>query len=226
MVTAHRSRSLSRTVRIHISPGRLKINARQHLHAHHECTSDVPPLPEDPEHHTPLVRHFLTTSTRTDCTRREGTSTPRLQIRKALVRPFRLYHDPAIPPRIDEPRAMIGARSYVGHGRYADGLVGGRWGDRECRAVNPADDHVVASLRSVKVTMRSSYRGQRSKMTGVRLGSRPVLQQLQVLRNLLAPRRDVDMADRVAASLRTDDAVEVRRRERECRQVLWKVANT
>ena len=54
----------------------------------------------------------------------------------------------------------------------------------------------------------------------VRLGLHPVLEQLQVRRDLLAPRRNVNVADRVPHAHRPDDAVEVRRWERERRQVL------
>lgn len=56
--------------------------------------------------------------------------------------------------------------------------------------------------------------------------TRPALEQLQVFRNLRSPRRDVEMADRAAAFLRTSDAGEVRAGKRERRQVLRKVANT
>ena len=55
-----------------------------------------------------------------------------------------------------------------------------------------------------------------------RLGADAVLKQLQVGRNLLAPRRKVDIANGVAG--RADDTMEVRRWERQRMDVLRSLA--
>lgn len=62
--------------------------------------------------------------------------------------------------------------------------------------------------------------------SNIRLRLHPVLQQLEVRRNLLAPGGDIDVANRVPAPHRPNNPVEVRGREGQGRQILRQVART
>lgn len=105
------SRSLSVTVLIQISPGRL----RGWTSALTSCATPkiyhIPPLSKYSEHAPPLFRPCCTLRAdvqdrvRTHGTCRERTATPLLQVGEALVRPFSLDDDCTKPARINEPSA-------------------------------------------------------------------------------------------------------------------------
>jgi len=155
-------------------------------------------------------------------------TTPFLEVSQGFIGPLRLHNNRAIPPRIN--KHVLRLRDGYSRDWYLTTRV--RWWWRilpsrrpegERRAVNPTYYVMIGSLRSAHKSVISADKSpHKQKNDNARLSPDPILQQLQIRSNLLSPRADIDMHDRITdRRSRAYDPMEVGRRESQSREILW-----
>jgi hypothetical protein len=153
-------------------------------------------------------------------------TTPFLEVSQSFIGPLRLHNNRPIPPRVNKHVLRLRDRysrnlcltTGVGWWRR---ILPSRRPDGERRPVNPTYYVMIGSLRSAQKAL-SADKSSQNKERYARLSSDPILKQLQIRSNLLSPRVDIDVHDRITDRWsRAYDPMEIGRRERQSREILW-----
>lgn len=194
----------------------------------HTHTSHAPLFAQDPPHPPILLFLFIAHlgGKRLRSRRKHARPAARLKICKSFVRPFRLQHHGSVPAGIDKEAIRVrNLNTQCARTGLHLSLVwrNGR-ADRKRRVVYPTNHVVQCPVRTVPTRVSKQTFNPNSHKHS-RLRSCSVLQQLQVGRNLASPWTYVNVDDRIAVGIvrsrttDTNDAMEVRRRERQAVEI-------